>query len=113
MKTYAETIGLDPIDWDACLQKIIDGEATEEELDIAIRLSGSWKTDPGANLSNDIPRDIDGSPFDRKLISECLTFHTNVFFMDYFHARDTLARIKQRGAELLLEIQGKEAKNDT
>jgi len=112
MKTYAETIGVSPIDWDACLQKLIDGEATQEELKIADQSSGSWETDPGANLSNAIPRDIDGSPFDRKLISECLTFHTNVYFRDYFHARDTLARIKQRGAELLLEIQGKEASND-
>ena len=112
MKTYAESTGNDPFDWNAFLAK---DEFTEAELIKALDLAGEWVTCACGNLCDAIPRLANGMPIDCELELLGCNFHEAILSMETHHswddfeaalkkrdkARHILAMIEARSIELL------------
>lgn len=100
MKTYAESQNKPPFDWNAELQKKIDGEEGIDagELDA---LADKWVTCAVAGQCDAILRDKHGQPEDKKLMALGLDFGWEVCQEDWLAAQTTLAKIETRSAEIL------------
>lgn len=64
MKTYAESRGCEPFDWNLWLAKAARDGATEEEWSQATLASSRWVTCATGNQCTIIPRDEKGQPKD-------------------------------------------------
>lgn len=112
MKTFAETKGEPPFDWNAFLAK---DQFTEDEMIKALDLSGEWVTCACGNLCAALPRTPDGEPLDCELAKLGCEFNEAICSMEAFHrwintkeiikwrdkARGILAQIEKRSIELL------------
>lgn len=116
MKTYAESTGNDPFDWNAFLAK---DEFTKAELIKALDLAGEWVTCACGNLCNALPRHPNGAPLDRELellgyeFSETIIATQAARSWDDFRsmikwrdkARRILSLIENRSLELLKPLK--------
>lgn len=110
MKTYAETKGKKPFDWNKFLDKAERGKCSEDELFEAGNLAGSWVTCACGNLCNKLPRDSQGKPIDKELNKLGSNFFDDIGDI-YAHsdnpvlyvkkARYSLEKIEERSAYLL------------
>ena len=87
MRTYAETRGKPPFDWNAFLS--LD-EFPNDELADAVTLSGQWVTCACGNLCDALPRRDDGEPLDADLADLGWEFHSTIISMDAHHSEDNL-----------------------
>lgn len=106
MKTYTETQGEKPFNWNEAIQRGIDGLIVEysEEHELLIKLSQSWVTCPCGNQCDVIPRIEGGVPEDDKLSDLGVSFSMEVEDFEWKEAKEILARIEKRSAELINEI---------
>lgn len=105
MKTYAETKGQKPFDWNAFLTNPPEFESPDH--DAATDLSSRWVTCACGNLCDAIPRleHLEGRPQDRELAELGTMFTDNIEDANWPQARQTLAAIEARSAQLLKELQ--------
>lgn len=93
----------DTFNWNDFLSK---ESYTEEELQEANVLSGSWVTCACGNLCDAIPRCPDGSPWDEKLFELGMKFDNDITMM--LHTRNTqvvFERYKRYSIETLNSIE--------
>lgn len=110
--TFAESQGKDPFDWNQFLDRVLKVEISEKEHYNACDLAGNWVTCAVGNQCEIIPRK-EFEPLDPELLSLGRIFYQLICHTDYYHARIYLRKIEKRSAELIREILGKEASNDT
>lgn len=115
MKTYAETQGKKPFDWNAFLEK---ESYTEDELYQAIDSAIDWVTCACGNQCDVIPRGYDGKPLDRRLKKLGREFFVCIKTMYYYFKADeeqfencrhlaisTLHAIEARSQEIINQIK--------
>lgn len=106
MKTYAETQGEKPFDWNAFLDSAIENEPDEEAWEEANDLAGKWVTCACGNQCADIPRDeTDGLPDDGILVKLGMNFWNEIQDKEWEWAIHFLAQIEARSAEILAEMK--------
>jgi len=99
MKTYSETWGKKPFDWNKFLQN--PPEKGSEEHKLAIYLAGNWVTCAFGVQCSLIPRNPEGMPYDN--ISKMLGEKFNLKIRGCFwpEAKDVLGKIEKRSAEII------------
>ena len=102
MKTYTETEGQDPFDWNAFLNKEF---ITEDEWFEAWDLAGNWVTCACGNQCDIIPRDAHGIPDDSILNGLGIDFHVSIAHEDSLEAKEVLKLIEERSAFLINKIK--------
>ena len=108
MKTFAETRGKPPFDWNAFLAR---DEFDEDSLNEANQLADRWITCACGNLCDALPRRDDGEPLDADLADLGWEFHSTIISMDAHHSEDNLEgtlkwRDTARGILALIEARG-------
>jgi hypothetical protein len=105
MKTYAESQGKRPFNWNEFLAKETIAETEWSEAEI---LSRSWVTCACGNVCDAIPRhnsDADGftpgSPVDDRLRHLGILFSDSIIWRRTYRAKELLLQIEARSAELL------------
>lgn len=98
MRTYAESKGKKPFDWNEFLNK---ENITEEEWDNASKLAQEWVTCACGNQCDVIPRNDDGDPKDWKLTSLGCLFFRFITLKRADDAKITLKAIEKRSAYLI------------
>lgn len=104
MKTYAETKGLAPYDWNDFLDRAIRGEVSKSESEEAKELAEGWPTCACGSQCDRILRDRLGLPKDRELRILGFSFCGSMVTGSYRRAKDTLERIEFRSSEILQEM---------
>lgn len=105
MKTYSETRGIFPFDWNQVLDDLIAGKESEYDLDKISNRASYWVTCAVGNLCDIIPRNNLGEPIDRKL-SFLGNYFPYLIKNKYWHgAKEILQQIELCSAELINEIQ--------
>lgn len=101
--TYAESQNKPPFDWNAELQKKIDGE---EGIDNAKlwKLARNWPTCACGRQCEAIPRNGTGMPIDPDLRHLGYKFEDFIFRHNWLAAQATLAKIEARSAEILATL---------
>ena len=99
MKTYSESRGRQPFDWNAFLEN--PPAEDSDEHGAACGLSWEWVTCACGNLCDKIPRDISGAPLDAELKSLGVEFHENIRSGYWNGAKDCLYLIEKRSAGLI------------
>ena len=102
MKTYAEKKGEKAFDWNKFLEN--PPEWGSPEHNDACDLAESWVTCACGNQCDIIHRVSGGRPFDRKLESLGVNFHYSVKGAEWQKAKEILAKIEKRSAELIEEL---------
>ena len=107
-QTYAESSGAAPFDWNAFLERAMRGEveALSDDYFQALSMSGRWVTCACGSQCDVIPRWSDGSPRDSLLTDLGVRFYGAIRRASWAEARDTLAAIETRSAELIAQITG-------
>lgn len=104
MKTYAETRGKEPFDWNKFLDDRIAGvELSEDDQARASRLAYHWVTCACSLQCASIPRDERGGPYDSKLNKLGCRFMDEIEQSEWEDAKETLQWIEKRSAEILTE----------
>lgn len=107
-KTYAESRGERPFNWNWFLRRVRFGLVTQRQIDKADVLARQWVTCACGNLCERLPRYDSthgpGRPRDDILFDLGLTFLQNVLDRDWAKATATLRRIEARSAVLLAEM---------
>lgn len=106
MKTYAESQGEAPLDWNHWLDEAIRKEPSEYERDEAAELALGWVTCACGNLCDSIPRDGCGAPRDAQLYYEGCEFSDLIESGEWKQAKTTLVGIEARSAFLLSQMAG-------
>jgi hypothetical protein len=105
IKTYAESKGKKPFDWNSFLDKAIAGKVGAKALASAVVRSKSWVTCACGNMCDLIPRKevgfTQGCPLDDTLASLGVDFFDHVKDGRYKSAKKTLAAIERRSAKLI------------
>ena len=108
MKTYAESVGEKPFDWNEFLSR-----ESHSDLDWnwAHSLARKWPTCACGNLCDVIPRKkegdyfgMGGEPLDKKLTDLGLDFLNAIYAHNALSARITLHQIETRSAEILAQM---------
>lgn len=102
-KTYAETKGAQPFDWNEFLALRIAGKPGQISDPAACCLAYQWTTCATGGASCQIPRDADGMPVDEELRDLGARFYGKIFILNWGAAKECLARIEARSAALLAE----------
>ena len=110
MKTFAETKGEPPFDWNAFLAQ---DEFSNEELTDAMILAGEWVTCACGNLCLTLPRQHAGQPLDDDLADLGFEFDEAIRLMEAARSWDDLEatlkwRDKARGILALIEARSTE-----
>ncbi|MGB5942084.1 MAG: hypothetical protein WBG71_04330 [Leeuwenhoekiella sp.] len=101
MKTYTETEGESPFDWNVFLKK---ESITEDEWNEASDLASNWITCACGNQCAVIERDEEGTPKDELLMNLGLSFTTTIYFQrDQSKALRILDQIETRSAQLIAD----------
>lgn len=108
-KTYAETQGKAPFDWNHFLNRAIAGQITVAEEAKAMQLSSRWVTCACGNQCAIIPREGDccggpGAPNDEMLKDLGLQFDYEIRACAWRAAKMTLRDIELRADELIRQI---------
>lgn len=105
IKTYAETIGKKPFDWNAFLEKAIAGKVGKIAQDRAEERASKWTTCACGNMCDIIPRKTSGfaigAPLDEDLADHGQVFYTQIKSGNYKAAKVTLRKIERRSAKLI------------
>lgn len=101
MKTYSESKGEEPFNWNEFLNK---ENITEEEWDNAESLADSWVTCACGNQCDVIPRDYFGEPKDWELFKLGNNFAKAIESKNINSAKEILKDIEERSAYLINEI---------
>jgi hypothetical protein len=99
MKTYSEKKGEKSFDWNAFLEN--PPQYLSNEHDMACNLAADWVTCACGNLCDIIPRSQIGRPCDRELEILGVHFHYSIKGADFTRAKETLAKIEKRSAEII------------
>jgi hypothetical protein len=103
MKTYAETQGQESFDWNKFLENP-PKKGSPEHLD-ACDLAEAWITCACGNLCDIIPRcPLRGRPIDDYLERLGISFNNNIQDARYDCAKEILAGIENRSAEIIFEL---------
>ncbi len=102
MRTYAESKGKKPFDWNEFLSR---DKYTEEEWKAAMKLSYSWITCACGNQCDIIPRRESGAPEDCKLWELGDRFSTALENEEIYEAVRLLNRIEKRSADIIENIK--------
>lgn len=105
MTTFAETSGKKTFDWNNFLDRAIAGDITHDEWFNATKLSENWITCACGNQCDIIPRNSSGEPNDSILFVYGVQFNSLISNYRYSKAKEVLAAIEQRSAELIKQIQ--------
>jgi hypothetical protein len=103
MKTYSETQGEPPFNWNLFLKNARKGRVTEAQKEDAIRRSSNWITCACGNQCDAIPRVLD-KPIDGVLARLGQFFYGHVAAERWDAATETLVKIEKRSSEILFEI---------
>lgn len=99
-KTYAESQGQSPFDWNKVLANPPQRDSKEHE--VLRRLAARWVTCACGNQCAIIPREsLYGTPIDQGLVSLGLNFSYMVARGEWNEARDILKRIETRASQLI------------
>lgn len=101
-KTYAETQGFAPFDWNKFLDRAITEEITEEVYEAVEKLASNWTTCPCSAQSSIIPR-FHGRPRDGILTGWGYEFYYSISRRDFRTARFDLESIEARSSILIAE----------
>lgn len=101
MKTYAESKGYKPFDWNEFLNK---ENITEEEWDNSTKLAQDWVTCACGNQCDIIPRNDDGDPKDWELTTLGYAFFKHIESRRIDDAKQILKAIEKRSAYLIDEL---------
>lgn len=106
MKTYAETKGAEPFDWNKALKGLRTGIRAQNQTELSIRAK-SWVTCACGNLCAEIPRwkFEKGRPVDERLADLGADFACHVAACKWSEARQTLAEIEKRSGEILADLR--------
>lgn len=105
MKTYAETMGHKPFNWNRFLARRIAGLRTPESDEKAGRVAGDWVTCACGNLCAVIPRyEPNGSPKDQQLFFLGNQFMADINGAKWAEAQRTLALIEARSKAILRSL---------
>ena len=96
--TYTESESEIPFDWNEFLNK---ETRTVTEWVYASALSKLWTTCACGNQCNVIPRGMGGNPKDSLLSDLGILFCANIGYQEIEYAKDTLAKIEVRSAQLI------------
>jgi len=108
-KTYAETRGQAPFDWNLFLEKAINDPSSISDLEYGkiFHLSGTWVTCACGNQCAIIPRSISGpfygSPVDILLNTLGMALSQSVKAWEWLEARNILHKIGERSQVLIKE----------
>jgi hypothetical protein len=102
MKTYTETQGQEPFDWNKFLENPPEYASTEY-LD-ACDLAEAWVTCACGNLCDIIPRSPLGCPLDDYLQLLGINFNNSIQDAEYDDAKEILAKIEKRSEEIIFEL---------
>lgn len=105
MKTYAETSGEQPFDWNQWLKRAIKREPDEEERYSASRKAGLWTTCAVGNACSTLPRNETGEPKDPKLMGLGARFNHHIKLKEWREAKSTLKEIEARSSFLLAQME--------
>lgn len=101
-KSYAETKGILPIDWNVFLSR---EDINETSWRTAQHASANWVTCACGAQCSIIPRvKIDGEPKDKTLWNLGVRFNFAIKDRDKFSAKSILAKIEERSAYLIKQI---------
>lgn len=101
-KTYAETQGQAPFDWNKELDELIAGKFITDQEHYAMRIrANSWVTCAVGNRCAIIPREYHGSPVDKVLWRMGDEFATEFANRRYESAKSLLTKIEARSAILI------------
>lgn len=101
MKTYSEIKGEEPFNWHEFLNR---EDIKEEEWQVADELSSRWITCAVGNQCDVILRYETGMPLDEELALLGFDFHQFICNRNEVKAKEILAQIEARSAELITEI---------
>lgn len=106
MKTYAESRGQTPFDWNAFLKRL---DITLGQWEEAINLSKSWVTCACGNQCDVLKRESDGTPQDKPLayLGGQDGFHGSIMCHDVEGAKHYLNLIEQH-VGYLIELRRRE-----
>jgi hypothetical protein len=104
MKTYAESKGNKPYDWNDFLDRAIRGEVKGWESVKSSDLSERWVTCACGNLCDRIPRREDGAPEDFLLRKLGCEFANDITWSRWEIAKERLIDIELRSSEILREM---------
>jgi len=102
MKTYSETKGKEPFDWNAFLENPPRRRSLRHRM--AMDLSGQWVTCACGNLCDIIPRTPFGIPLDYHLEHLGIMFYSDIKDALWERAKNTLNLIEKRSSELIAEL---------
>lgn len=106
-KTYCETRGEKPFDWNRELDELIAGRSGSLTDDRRLDMAFHWVTCACGNQCAIIPRlSIEhnpGAPEDNQLAHLGMRFHDDITCRAWLGAKQTLARIEARSAILIAE----------
>lgn len=106
-KTFAETKGFAPFDWNLFFDRLERGELKRGEKQRAKGLAAQWTTCACGNQCAILPRWDDGSPKDSHLWSLGLWFMNATKAGKWDDARGYLRRIEECSAGLIAETLAK------
>jgi hypothetical protein len=113
MKTFAETKGLPPFNWNECLANpratVYPEDRFPDALTYVRSLASSWKTCAVGNQDARLLRTGRGVPHDYELFLLGARFSTEVCRHDFEKAQETLARIEARAGQLLAQMAKEDA----
>jgi|SRR6185437_10517233 len=111
MKTYAETQGKAPLDWNAFLAK---ESYTYDQLTDARNRASSWVTCACGNQCDIIPRDLDGAPIDAALDDLGSSFYNAICDMRLYLYNKYFEEFRQKAISALhaIEFRSQEIIND-
>ncbi len=104
MKTYSETKGRAPFDWNKFLSKALKDGVTERQAERAADRAVSWVTCACGNTCSLIERARDGRPCDLKLNRLGMCFYGEVENHHWHDAKVLLRKIEKRSAFLIAEF---------
>lgn len=103
--TYAESQNKPPFDWNAELQKKINGEEFTVNKWELRDMACEWPTCACGNQCAAIPRnEYSGAPLDEKLRALGTEFYCRIVDSEWVSAKAILAEIEQRSAEILATL---------
>lgn len=107
-KTYAETMGEQPFDWNLALDKAIKTPPSKFELETMYKMASQWKLCACGNQCAIIPRHPQGyhtygAPQDFELMQLGYRFHGQISGHQFLRAKATLAEIEARSAIVIQE----------
>lgn len=106
MKTYAETSGEQPFDWNQWLDDVIYGKwEFTSDIQEKRHMALSWVMCACGNQCRDIPRRPGGEPCDRKLFDLGCAFAYAIDNSLFQRAKSTLAEIEARSSFLLAKME--------